>query len=183
MIINARITLEDGRTFEAALIVGADGRKSQCRAMAGIGTYGWSYKQTAVVCTIQHSFSHNNVAVEHFQPGGPFATLPMTKQRSSIVWTEKTAAANALMAMDEKAFTSMLQEKVQDYLGEVKLLGKRFSHPLQLQHAEHYTAARLALVGDAAHGIHPIAGQGFNLGMGDIEALDEELLHAVASRA
>ncbi|HEU0118320.1 MAG TPA: FAD-dependent monooxygenase, partial [Alphaproteobacteria bacterium] len=177
---SARITLEDGRVFEAPLVVGADGRKSQCREMAGIPTYGWAYHQTAIVCTIKHELDHQNVAVEHFLPGGPFATLPMVGKRCSIVWTEKTDAANALLAMDKKLFTEMLQDKVADYLGDIKLLGERFAFPLQLQHAERYTSERLILVGDAAHGIHPIAGQGFNLGMGDIEALREELLRAAS---
>lgn len=172
------LTLEDGRHFSASLVVGADGRKSQCREMAGIPTYGWNYRQTAIVCTIKHSKPHKNVAVEHFQPGGPFATLPMTESRSSIVWTEKTATAKTLLAMDEDKFTELLQEKVEGYLGKIKLLGERFSFPLQLQHAEYYTSKRLALIGDAAHGIHPIAGQGFNLGMGDIEALTEEVSRA-----
>ncbi len=211
--VSARVILEDGRSFEAALVVGADGRKSLCRELAGIPVYGWSYKQTAIVCTIKHSKPHHNVAVEHFQPGGPFATLPMTKRRSSIVWTEKTAAAEALMKMDAREFTDLLQEKVRSYLGDITLerfscalltlpatrvpslsplrgererasrageggYRTRFSYPLILQHAEHYTAKRLALIGDAAHGIHPIAGQGFNLGMGDIDVLAEELVGA-----
>ncbi len=175
---SARVILEDDRIFEADLLVGADGRKSFCREQAGIATYGWDYHQTAIVCTIKHSLPHNNVAVEHFQPGGPFATLPMTGQRSSIVWTEKTAAAEALMKMGIEEFTSLLQEKVEDYLGDISLIGGRFSYPLQLQHALFYHATRLALVGDAAHGIHPIAGQGLNLGMGDIAVLVEELTRA-----
>lgn len=175
---SAEVLLVDGRAFEAQLVIGADGRKSLCREQAQIPVYGWDYHQTAVVCTIKHSLPHHNVAVEHFQPGGPFATLPMTKQRSSIVWTEKTEAAQALMKMDEEKFTALLQEKVENYLGKVELMGSCFAHPLQLQHAERYSAQRLALVGDAAHGIHPIAGQGLNLGMGDIEVLLEELTRA-----
>lgn len=174
----ASIMLEDGRAIKAQLIVGADGRKSLCRESAGIETYGWNYHQTALVCTIKHSLPHNNVAVEHFQPGGPFATLPMTKQRSSIVWTEKTDAANALTNMSMDEFKVLLQDRVKDYLGNIELLGQRYAFPLNLQHAKHYIAKRLALIGDAAHGIHPIAGQGFNLGMGDIEVLTEEVTKA-----
>lgn len=196
----ARATLEDGRIFEAMLIAGADGRRSVCRESAGIEVYGWDYGQTALVCTIAHEKPHHHVAVEHFLPGGPFATLPMTDMpqsrlrprqraqssrghrpsghRSSIVWTEKTAAADALMKMGEKEFVDLLQEKVESYLGKIELIGSRFSHPLNLQHAKHYVAERMVLIGDAAHGIHPIAGQGFNLGMGDIGALTEELLRA-----
>ena len=181
----ATVTLEDGRTFDAALVIGADGRKSLCRELAHIPLYGWSYQQTAIVCTLAHSLPHDHVAVEHFQPGGPFATLPMTdrkkgkiRHRSSIVWTEKTEVAQHLMAMDEDTFTARLQEKVEGWLGSIERTGARFAYPLTLQHAETYTGERLALVGDAAHGIHPIAGQGFNLGMGDIEDLAHKLIHA-----
>ena len=175
----AQIELLDGRVFEAALIIGADGRNSLCREKAGIPVYGWDYHQSAIVCTIKHKKSHNNVAVEHFQPSGPFATLPMTKGRSSIVWTEKTASAETLMAMDEEDFKNLLEEKVINYLGPIDLVGQRFSYPLSLQHAEFYTSQRLVLIGDAAHGIHPIAGQGFNLGMGDIAVLLDELSEAL----
>lgn len=174
----ACVTLADGRAFKAPLVVGADGRKSICRALTDIPVYGWDYGQTAIVCAIRHTRPHENVAVEHFLPGGPFATLPMTKGRSGIVWTETTAAAATLMQMSDHAFTHMLQEKVADYLGKITLAGPRQAHALQFQRAERYTAPRLALIGDAAHGIHPIAGQGFNLGMGDIGALTEELLRA-----
>jgi len=176
--IEARVTLKDGRVFAAALAVGADGRDSLCRELAGIPSYGWRYDQTAIVCTIVRLKPHHNIAVEHFLPGGPLAVLPMTKQRSSIVWTEKNEAAEILMKMDEKNFTRALQEKVQDWLGTIRLAGPRIAYPLSLQHAKHYTARRLALIGDAAHGIHPIAGQGFNLGMGDIGVLVEELTRA-----
>ena len=143
-----------------------------------VPSYGWKYDQTAIVCTIAHTTPHNNVAVEHFLPGGPLATLPMTKRRSSIVWTEKTEAAKILMEMNEKEFAACLQEKVEGWLGNICLIGSRFMHPLSLQHAERYTGKRFALIGDAAHGIHPIAGQGFNLGMGDIGVLAEELKRA-----
>jgi 2-octaprenyl-6-methoxyphenol hydroxylase len=174
----AQLMLSDGIVVEAELVVGADGRHSQCRELANIPTYGWAYGQSAIACVIGHSEPHNNIAVEHFEPGGPFAVLPMTGQRSSIVWTEKTDVADALMQMDEVAFVSLLQEKTRDYLGTIQLGGKRFCYPLSLQHAERYTAPRLALIGDAAHAIHPIAGQGLNLGMGDIAVLSEELLRA-----
>ena len=169
------LILKNGSEVTTRLAIAADGRGSPCRDMVGIPTYGWSYDQTAVICTIAHSIPHNNVAVEHFQPAGPFATLPMTGQRSSIVWTERPAAAKLLMAMDEAEFVELLQEKVEPYLGKIKLVGERGAYPLNLKHARRYTAERLALVGDAAHGIHPIAGQGLNLGMGDIEVLAEEI--------
>ncbi|MDX2028400.1 MAG: UbiH/UbiF/VisC/COQ6 family ubiquinone biosynthesis hydroxylase [Alphaproteobacteria bacterium] len=175
----ARTTLEDGQVFSAPLVIGADGRNSACREAAGIETYGWDYGQTAIACVIRHSLPHQNIAVEHFHPGGPFATLPMTKQRTSIVWTEKTKTAEALMEMNREKFTKILQTKVEDWLGDIELLGEPFVHPVSLQHAKTYTAPRLALIGDAAHSIHPIAGQGFNLGMGDIEALTDVLAKAV----
>jgi 2-octaprenyl-6-methoxyphenol hydroxylase len=182
----AHTTLENGRVLDAALIVGADGRNSWCRKAAGIPTYGWNYRQTAIACVIRHSAPHKNIAVEHFHPGGPFATLPMTddarnqhlRHRSSVIWTEKTAVAESLMQQDERAFTQSLQAKVEDWLGTVELAGRRFAYPIALQHAERYTAPRLALIGDAAHSIHPIAGQGFNLGMGDIAVLVDELIRA-----
>jgi len=176
--VQRTIFLKDGRRFSAPLVIAADGRLSKCRSLIGIETYGWNYHQTAVVCTIAHDRPHHNVAVEHFLPGGPFATLPMTHQRSSIVWTETTKSATALMALSDKEFMGFLQEKVEPYLGNIKWLGARFSYPLTLQHAKQYTAERFVLVGDAAHGIHPIAGQGLNLGMGDIDYLVKELLSA-----
>jgi 2-octaprenyl-6-methoxyphenol hydroxylase len=172
------VRLHDGRRFEAALLIGADGRQSMCRALAHIPTYGWSYHQKAVVCIIAHSLPHHSMALEHFHPGGPFAILPMTQQRSSIVWTEKTATADHLMGLADQDFARLLQEKIGTHLGKVKVIGKRFAYPLNLKHAEHYIAPRMALVGDAAHGVHPIAGQGFNLGMGDIEVLVDELRQA-----
>ncbi len=176
----ARVTLEDGRICSASLVIGADGRFSQSREEAGIPAYGWKYPQTAIVCTLKHSMPHHNVAVEHFLPGGPLATLPMTKQRSSIVWTESSDAAKTLMQMSVADFTENLQEKVEDWLGDIKLTGPRISYPLGLKHARRYIDKRFALIGDAAHGIHPIAGQGFNLGMGDIGVLSEELQKAAS---
>jgi 2-octaprenyl-6-methoxyphenol hydroxylase len=176
----ARVELEDGTLLTASLLVGADGRHAESRTRMNIPTYGWAYDQTAIVCTIAHARPHRNIAVEHFLPAGPLATLPMTGQRSSIVWTETKAAAAVLMKMDEEEFTTALEERVKDWLGAIRLAGPRFAHALSLQHAKRYTAPRFALVGDAAHGIHPIAGQGFNLGMGDIGALVEEIDRAAA---
>ncbi len=171
----ATVTLENKKQYTAALIVGADGRNSLCRKAADIPTYGWDYHQTVIACVIEHSLPHGDIAVEHFQAGGPFATLPMTKNRSSIIWTEKTTVAAAVMKLNEAAFTKKLESQVEDWLGTIKLAGDRFAYALTLQHAKKYTARRLALIGDAAHSIHPIAGQGFNLGMGDIGVLTEEL--------
>jgi len=176
----ARIVLTDGRIFAAPLAIAADGRDSQCRERAGIPVYGWEYDQTALVCTIAHELPHYNVAIEHFLPGGPLATLPMTRQRSSIVWTERSDAADILKKMSDEDFTAALEDKVRDWLGRVRLAGPRFAFPLSLRHAERYIGKRLVLIGDAAHGIHPIAGQGFNLGVGDIGALTEELERAAS---
>jgi 2-octaprenyl-6-methoxyphenol hydroxylase len=176
----ARVTLEDGRLFEAALAIGADGRHSASREAAAIKSYGWNYNQAAIVCTITHEKSHQNVAVEHFLAGGPLATLPMTKKRSSIVWTETKAAAQHLMQMNEEEFTKALQFKVEGWLGKIRLTGARNLHSLSLSRAQRLIAKRFALIGDAAHGIHPIAGQGFNLGMGDIGALRDEILRGAA---
>ena len=150
-----------------------------CRGQAGIPVYGWSYRQTAITCIIRHSHPHRNVAVEHFQPGGPFATLPMTKQRTSIVWTESTAAADVLMKMDEKEFTGILQGARGRLARQDRFGGRALLLSADASTCQTLTAARLVLIGDAAHGIHPIAGQGFNLGMGDIETLTEELTRAV----
>jgi len=156
--------------------VGADGKNSFCRSNAGIGVKGWDYGQTAIVCTIGHTQPHNGLALEHFLPGGPFAVLPMNGNRSSIVWAEKEARIAHYMALSDKAFIAELKERMGDWLGDVHLIGNRFSYPLSLQHAERYTAARLALVGDAAHAIHPVAGQGFNMGVRDVAALAEAIV-------
>ncbi len=185
--LQARVTLTDGRVVTAQLAVGADGRRSASREQAGIGSYGWDYGQTAIVATLLHEIPHDNIAVENFLPGGPLATLPMTDarrghdgltHRSSLVWSEQTAAAQALMTCDEAAFTAALQEKVGAWLGRVRLEGPRFAYPLNLRRAKRLTAPRFALVSEAAHGIHPIAGQGLNLGMRDIAALRDELVRA-----
>lgn len=174
----ARVTLTDGCVLTAQLVVGADGRRSESREQMGIKAYGWDYGQTAVVCTVKHDWPHDNIAVENFLAAGPLATLPMTGQRSSIVWSERAATAQYLMGLDEKAFTLELESRIGAWLGPIELEGQRFAYPLNLRHAERYTATRFALVSEAAHGIHPIAGQGLNLGMRDIAVLCEELTRA-----
>ncbi|MDB5364760.1 MAG: 2-octaprenyl-6-methoxyphenyl hydroxylase [Rhodospirillales bacterium] len=170
--------LADGSTRRARLLVGADGRLSPTRERAGIGTIGWPYRQTAIVCVAGHEKPHDGIAVEHFLPPGPFAILPMTDgadgtHRSSIVWTERSETVEALLASDQAAFDEELQRRFGPHLGAVRTLGRRFAYKLSLLQARRFTAPRLALVGEAAHAIHPIAGQGLNLGMRDVAALAE----------
>nr|WP_184044920.1 UbiH/UbiF/VisC/COQ6 family ubiquinone biosynthesis hydroxylase [Roseospira visakhapatnamensis] len=170
--------LADGRRLRSRLVVAADGRLSPTRAGAGIGTTGWDYDQAAIVLTVEHSVPHNGIAIEHFLPGGPFATLPLTDNRSSIVWSERRDWVPALMALPEDRFKAEFMARFGDHFGEVRFVGPRFSYPLSLQFADRYTDQRLALVGDAAHGMHPVAGQGMNYGLRDVAVLVEELVKA-----
>ena len=177
----ARLTLADGQEISADLIVGADGRDSFVRQAAGIETVGWAYKQQALVTIMGHERAHGNVAVENFLPAGPFASLPMIDapdgtHRCSIVWTETADAAPLYAQLDAEAFGVELQRRAGEWLGRVWEIGPRFTYPLQLRHAKHYVGTRVALIGDAAHVIHPIAGQGLNLGMRDIALLAELLI-------
>jgi len=167
------VKLSDGRSLRAELAVAADGRNSPLRKAAGIRAVEWAYPQTGIVCTVRHENPHRGVAVEHFLDSGPFAILPMTGNRSSIVWTERVEIAKRMMALNEAGFTAELARRFGDFLGKVQLEGPRWSYPLSLLHAERYSADRLALLGDAAHAIHPIAGQGLNLGIRDVAALAE----------
>ncbi len=175
---SARVRLADGRALEAVLVVGAEGRGSTVRSLAGIGVTGWSYRQSGVVATVQHARPHGGVAYEHFLPGGPFAILPLTENRASLVWTEPQRRAEALAAASPEAFEAHLRRRFGDFLGEVGVEGPRFTYPLGLLLAEQWTAPRVALLGDAAHAIHPIAGQGLNLGLKDVAALAETLADA-----
>jgi 2-octaprenyl-6-methoxyphenol hydroxylase len=171
-------TLADGRTVRARVAVAADGRGSPVRESAGIGVTRWKYDQTAIVCTVAHSLPHGDAAQEHFLAAGPFAILPLTGQRSSVVWTEKAHLAPAILAQDQADFQRELESRFGDYLGDLALEGPRFSYPLALQFAHSYTAHRLAIIGDAAHGMHPVAGQGMNMGLRDVAALAELLVEA-----
>ncbi len=176
----ARVTadLADGRTIRAALAVAADGRPSPTRQAAGIGITNWDYRQSGIVCAIGHEKPHNGIAHERFLPAGPFAILPMTGNRSGIVWTERSDLAPAIVAQDEDLFLAELSERVGGFLGKLRLASPRHFYPLSLQMADRITAPRLALVGDAAHGMHPIAGQGLNLGIRDVAALVEAVVDA-----
>lgn len=175
---SALVRLADGRELQAALVVAAEGRDSRVRALAGIGVVGWRYRQSAAVATVRHQRPHGGVAYEHFLPGGPFAILPLTDDRSSLVWTEPERRAAALSTASNEAFEAHLRRRFGDFLGEVAVEGPRFTYPLSLQLAERWTAPRIALLGDAAHSIHPIAGQGLNLGLKDAAALAETLADA-----
>ena len=170
---NARVEarLEGGETIEAPLILAADGKNSSLRANVGIKVNQWSYPQTGIVATVSHELPHKGVAHEFFLPSGPFAILPMTERRSSLVWTERKDAAPAFLALDDAAFTREIANRFGDFLGEVRLAGPRWSYPLSFHLSQRFVAPRLALIGDAARAIHPIAGQGFNLGVKDIAAL------------
>jgi 2-octaprenyl-6-methoxyphenol hydroxylase len=181
-----RFTLEDRVTAElrsggarsAGLLVAADGVRSRLRGLAGIKTATWRYPQTAIVVTVRHERPHNGVAVEHFLPGGPFAILPLKGNRSSLVWTERADDARKLMATDEFVFLIELERRFGHRLGELALEGPRAAFPLGLTLARDFVRERFALLGDAAHGIHPIAGQGLNLAFRDAAALAETIVDA-----
>ncbi|MEK0164904.1 FAD-dependent monooxygenase [Phaeobacter sp. JH20_36] len=172
------LTLASGDALRGGMIVGADGRRSGTAARAGIKRTGWDYGQTALVCAIQHEAPHNGVAHQFFMPAGPLAILPLPGNRSSIVWSERSRVAEAIQALDEADYLAALRPRFGDFLGEISLAGDRFTYPLNLTLANAFVADRLALVGDAAHGVHPIAGQGLNAGLRDVGALAEVLTEA-----
>ncbi len=175
----SRVTLKDGRVLEAPLVVGAEGRGSIVREQAKIDTVGWAYGQSGVVATVSLGRDHGNVAHEYFLPAGPFAILPLTEQRASLVWTETSRRAEALKAASDEAFHAHLRRRFGDFLEDVTVVGPRFVYPLSLQLAEKLTAPRTALIGDAAHAVHPVAGQGLNMGLKDAAALAEVLIDAI----
>jgi 2-octaprenyl-6-methoxyphenol hydroxylase len=170
--------LSDGQAIRAVLAVAADGRDSKLRAAEGIGVIGWSYPQTGIVATVAHERPHQGVAYEHFLPSGPFAILPMTENRSSLVWTEQKNKAPAMLALDETGFNAEVARRFGPHLGATNVVGGRWSYPLSFHLARDFVRPRFALAGDCAHGIHPIAGQGLNLGLKDAAALAETLLDA-----
>lgn len=167
----SEINLALGRKYHARLLVAADGVRSKLREQAGIKTVHWSYDQMGIVTTVEHERPHHGRAEEHFMPGGPFATLPLKGNRSSLVWTEPTSNARRLMEADPMTFELELERRFGHKLGEIEVVGPRKAFPLGLTLARDYVKHRFALVGDAAHGIHPIAGQGLNLGFKDAAAL------------
>jgi len=175
---SACVTLSDGRVLTAPLVIGAEGRGSIVREAAGIGVVGWGYGQSGVVVTVALEEDHQGVAHEYFLPGGPFAILPLTDQRASLVWTERTAQAEALRGARPEIIHAHMQRRFGDFLGRPAIQGPVFVYPLSLSLAERMSALRIALLGDAAHGVHPIAGQGLNLGLKDAAALAQVLLEA-----
>ncbi|WP_349537937.1 UbiH/UbiF/VisC/COQ6 family ubiquinone biosynthesis hydroxylase [Sagittula sp. NFXS13] len=172
------VTLEGGETVSARLLVGADGRSSGTAQRAGIRRTGWGYGQTALVCAIAHEKPHEGTAHQLFMPAGPLAILPLTGNRSSIVWSEKQDRAQAINDLSEDDYLAVLRPRFGDFLGDIALAGTRFTYPLGLTLANSFIDTRLALVGDAAHGMHPIAGQGLNAGLRDVAALAHVLSHA-----
>ncbi len=174
----AVVLLGDGARLRTRLVVAADGKDSPLRQAAAIRTVEWRYEQTGIVTTVAHQRPHGGIAVEHFLPAGPFAILPMTGNRSSIVWTEHAALAPRLLTLPDAAFAEELRARFGDFLGAVEPIGPRWAYPLALMQAERYVARRLALIGEAAHVIHPIAGQGLNIGIRDIAALAELIVDA-----
>jgi 2-octaprenyl-6-methoxyphenol hydroxylase len=172
------VTLGDGSVIEAALLVAADGARSKLRERAGIATHGWDYDQSGIVVTVGHERDHAGRAEEHFLPAGPFAILPLRGNRSSLVWTEKRKDAERIVALPEDEFHTELERRFGLHLGEVKALDKPRAFPLGYFVARSFIGERLALIGDAAHVIHPIAGQGLNMGLKDVAALAESIVDA-----
>ena len=172
------ITFASGKTRRARLLIACDGHDSAIATRAGIKRSGWSYNQTALVSAVAHEKPHKDTAHQFFMPEGPLAILPLTDNRASIVWTESTPRAAAIQSMDDAEYLSELRPRFGSFLGEISLAGARFTYPLRLSIADSFVAARTALVGDAAHVVHPIAGQGLNAGLKDIAALAQVLTDA-----
>lgn len=184
-IAGAQLMLEGGQVLDARLAIAADGRGSALRRFAGIGMRAVDYKQTAIVCAVTHEHPHDGIAHERFLNGGPFAILPMTdgptgEHRSSIVWTERRSLAEHLLTLDRQMLTAELARRFGGFLGKLSIQGDTWSYPLSVTAAKRLTGPRLALVGEAAHGMHPIAGQGFNVSVRDIESLSQSVSKAVS---
>jgi 2-octaprenyl-6-methoxyphenol hydroxylase len=173
------VRLGDGGIITTRLLVAADGARSLIREQAGIATYGWDYGQSGIVTTVAHERDHGGRAEEHFLPAGPFAILPLTGRRSSIVWTEQTGEAERILGLPEHAFDDELERRFGLHLGAIRAVGARRAFPLGLAFASAFVTDRIALLGDAAHIIHPIAGQGLNMGLKDVAALAETIVDAV----
>ena len=174
----AWLTLASGKSLSTRLVVGADGRASGTAQRAGIKRTGWDYGQTALVCALKHELPHEGIAHQFFMPNGPLAILPLPDSRVSIVWSEKTDQAAEINALSDEDYLQVLRPRFGDFLGKISLDGKRFAYPLKLTIANQFVTERVALVGDAAHGLHPIAGQGLNAGLRDVAALAHVVEHA-----
>jgi 2-octaprenyl-6-methoxyphenol hydroxylase len=178
----------NGPSISCRLVIAAEGRDSPLRRSAGIPVTRLDYSQTGMVCAISHELPHHNVALEHFLPSGPFAVLPMAPSRdaetggapnvSAVVWTERTRIAETMLRLDDARFAREIRRRLGDYLGSLHTVGRRWNYPLSAMLAHRYVDTRLALAGDAAHGIHPIAGQGLNLGFRDAIALARLVIQA-----
>jgi 2-octaprenyl-6-methoxyphenol hydroxylase len=172
----AEIGLSDGRVLRARLGVAADGARSKLRTLADIATVGWDYDQAGIVATVEHERDHESRAEQHFLPAGPFAILPLPGRRSSIVWNERRADARALLALDSEDLTRQLEYRFTPKLGEIRLASRVEAFPFRFQIARRFVGPRLSLLGDAAHVVHPVAGQGLNLGLRDVAALAEAIV-------
>ena len=171
-------SLSTGKDIKSNLVIGCDGRNSVTASLAKINKFGWNYNQISLVCALNHENSHNNCAYQLFNPSGPIAILPLPNNRSSIVWTEDKHTAEFINKLNKKDYLKTLSSKINLNLGEVSLSGKQFSYPLTLSLREKFISNRIALVGDAAHGIHPLAGQGLNLGLRDVASIGEIIINA-----
>ena len=174
----AEVRLRDERTISAALCIAADGRNSKLREAAGIKTVGWAYDQVGIVATVQFSEPHGGVAIQHFLPGGPFAILPLKNNRACITWSAEAREAARVLALDDRGFLAELDRRIGGRFGSIELVGRPQSWPLDIKLPRRLIARRFALIGDAAHGVHPIAGQGVNLALRDAAALIEVLADA-----
>ena len=177
-VAHASVETASGKRLTGRILIGSDGRKSGTAVRAGIKRHGHDYNQTALVCAIEHALPHHGIAHQFFMPAGPLAILPLTGNRCSIVWSETTTEAARINALCDQDYIAYLQPRFGSFLGEISIAGARFTYPLNLTLANSFIADRLALIGDAAHGVHPIAGQGLNLGLRDVGALAEVLIEA-----